>query len=331
MAHHAAVGMPEEAPSMAEYRFTPEDRGVHVYKDIVLNRIGINRVFAMDEVSGLFARSNPGRTTAQKTQYGVYWGETHCHSCMSDDSSAMNDLIPRPSGDYEYARDRSGLDFCMVTDHVEDLSDEEWEETKKTAAEYYEPGRFVTFSAFEATFQPSRKNGDKNVYFMEDNERRVFSGTTEDLYQDLKKRITRVMVIPHLHVPTNWDRHEPELERVVEVYSHWDCGVSPESTPPFIPGDGRPEKHYVSHALEQGAKIGFIGSADHSLGPSRRRFLVAAEQPQRGARCRLRPVAYAGGGLGRSVEPAHLRHDPGKDSAGVRYRRQHHGRRYLRA
>ena len=45
-----------------------------------------------------------------------------------------------------------------------------------------------------------------------------------------------VMVIPHQHARTNWGLHDPELERVVEIYSHWGCGLSPESEPPMIPG-----------------------------------------------------------------------------------------------
>jgi len=73
-------------------------------------------------------------------------------------------------------------------------------------------------------------------------------------------------VIPHLHCPTNWDRHDPELERVVEVYAHWGCGLSEHTDLPIVPGTPRPASSYVHHALEQGCKLGFVASADHSYG-----------------------------------------------------------------
>jgi hypothetical protein len=154
----------------------------------------------------------------------------------------------------------------MVTDHSQDLVEEDWAETQEVAASCYEPGRFVTFSAFEATHHPLRRDGDKNIYFFTDDEAYLNSGSTKALYRDLKQRRNKVMSIPHLHVRTNWACHDPELERVVEIYAHWGCGLSPESEPPMIPGTGLRAENYVSHALEQGIKVGFVASADHSGG-----------------------------------------------------------------
>jgi hypothetical protein len=154
----------------------------------------------------------------------------------------------------------------MVTDHSQDLCDADWKETCAAAAEWYEPGRFVTFSGYEATHQPLRKDGDKNVYFFADDESYVNRGDTREMYAALKKSKGKVMVIPHQHARTNWACHDPELEPVVEVYAHWGCGLSPECEPQIVPGKGLPKECYVSHALEQGIRIGFIASADHSGG-----------------------------------------------------------------
>ena len=104
------------------------------------------------------------------------------------------------------------------------------------------------------------------MYFLTDDQMVANEGSTADLYRDLKRQPASVMVIPHQHARTDWERHDPALERVVEIYAHWECGLSPESQPPMIPGAGLRAEHYVSHALNQGIRIGFIASADHSGG-----------------------------------------------------------------
>jgi hypothetical protein len=255
------------SPSLARHEFAANDRGVHLFENVVFDSAGVNRLAAVDEAYGLFARSNPSMTTKEAVAYQLYWGDTHAHSSISADSAAANPLVPpRPQGVYDHARWKADLDFCTVTDHSEDISYRDWEETHQASHESYEPGKFVTFSAFEATHQPHRRSGDRNVYFLSDDADYVNKGTTEDLYRDLKSGCGGVMVIPHQHARTNWELHDPELERVVEVYSHWGCGLSPESEPPMIPGTRLQPEHYVSHALENGIRIGFIASGDHSGG-----------------------------------------------------------------
>ena len=265
--YDGTVALSAGATPLGAQPFTAADKGVHTCADLVLPSDDIHRITAIDDARGLYGRSNPTRTTSARPRHQLYWGDTHCHSRFSADSAAINPLIASPEDDYEYARNRSDLDFCMVTDHIEDQSEEEWRETREAANRCYEPGRFVTFSGFEATFQPSRKNGDKNVYFFNDDEDWVNQGSTEEMYENLRGRKGRVMVIPHMHAGANWALHDPELERVVEIYAHWGCGLSPDSEPPLVPPrrTRRPET-FVSHALEQGVKLGFIASADHSYG-----------------------------------------------------------------
>lgn len=250
---------------LGERSFEPRHRGVMTVEFPGFNEPGVYRVSVGNEALGIQVRSNPMKVSTN-VDVRLYWGDTHCHSRFSADSSAINERIRRPAEDYAYARDRAALDFCMVTDHVEDQSEADWEESRRAAREADEPGRFVAFSSFEATFYPLRQDGDKNVYFLEDDEAFVQEGGTSELYENLKKRKSPAMVIPHLHYQTNWERHDPELERVVEVYSHWGCGLSLESDPPIIPGMSRAEESYVHHALAHGAKLGFIASADHSYG-----------------------------------------------------------------
>ncbi len=252
--------------SLGGYTFTAQHKGVFAVEHTQMPTPGIHRIRAHDEALGISARSNPTKTTTEEPSVKLHWGDTHCHSSISADTAAINAMIRRPAGDYDYARNRAALDFCMVTDHIEDQSEQDWTETRAAARAACEPGRFVTFSGFEATYQPLRQEGDKNVCFLNDDEAWVKEGTTEELYENLKQRKTHALVIPHLHCPTNWDRHDPELERVVEVYAHWGCGLSEHTDLPIVPGTPRPASSYVHHALEQGCKLGFVASADHSYG-----------------------------------------------------------------
>ena len=245
--------------------FTPGDKGVRTF-NAVFDKEGINRIKAEDRELQLHGRSNASRTTGTEAPLGLFWGETHVHTAISADSAAINSCIPRPRGVYDYARNTSDLDFCMVTDHSENIVEDDWKETQAAAEECYEPHRFVTFSGFEATHDPLRDDGDKNVYFFTDDQDFINQGTTEDLYARLKKNRGKAMVIPHQHWRTNWELHDPELEKVVEVYSHWGCGLSAGSDLPMIPVTRLRPENYVSHALERGVRSGFIASADHSFG-----------------------------------------------------------------
>ncbi len=242
--------------------------GVLAYRDLSLREAGVHRLEVVDRELDFRAVSNAVRATVEEPPVRLYWGDTHCHSCASGDTSSISEFIT-PGAGYRYARDVAHLDFCAVTDHSEDLhvAPEDWDMVRRAAAEAYEPGRFVTFSAYEATHRPQRRDGDKNVYFLDDDRSCVTEGNTEETYAALKRQTgDRVMVIPHLHVPTNWEKHDPELEYVVEVYSHWGCGFSPESRPRIVPGRERPPESCVTHALERGIRLGFIASADHSCG-----------------------------------------------------------------
>lgn len=260
------AGLTLDAPTVLSHTFTPEDCGAHTFAAPGVEGAGINRLAVFDEGFGFLARSNPTRTWSEQPVHQLFWGDTHAHSSVSADTAASNSFIARPAGVYDYARNRSDLDFCAVTDHSEDQTPDDWAETQQAAREWNEPGRFVTFTAFEATHQPLRKDGDKNVYFLSDDQPYVNVGTTADLYRELRARGDGVMVIPHQHARTNWALHDPELERVVEIYAHWGCGLSPESNPPMIPGTRLQTEHYVTAALKRGIRVGFIASADHSGG-----------------------------------------------------------------
>jgi hypothetical protein len=249
-----------------DFELNPE--GVLVARQPIFSEPGVYRLEVIDRQRGFRAVSNPTRVTEEVPQQRLFWGDTHCHSIASRDTTGTSDQVT-PEAGYRYARHVSHLDFCAITDHSQDLhvAPQDWDMVRQAAADAYEPGRFVSFSAYESTHRPQRGDGDKNVYFLDDDQPAVTEGSTEETYAALKRQSgDRAMVIPHLHVPTNWEKHDPDLEHVVQVYSHWGCGFSPNSRPRIVPGGERPAESFVTHALENGARLGFIASSDHSFG-----------------------------------------------------------------
>ncbi|MBS3762652.1 MAG: DUF3604 domain-containing protein, partial [Planctomycetes bacterium] len=208
----------EDTAQPRELEFALNEEGILFCDNLVFPDSGIYRVEVTDRDLGLRAVSNPARVTDASPSPRLFWGDTHCHSIASGDTTINSEFIT-PEHDYRYARYVSDLDFCMVTDHSQDLcaAPEDWDMVREAARDAYEPGRFVTFSAYESTHHPQRQDGDKNIYFLDDSQPCVPEGTTEETYAVLKKNSgEKVMVIPHLHVPTNWEKHDPELEHVVE-------------------------------------------------------------------------------------------------------------------
>lgn len=89
----------------------------------------------------------------------IYWGDLHSHSGISKDGIGGND--------YAYARDVTHLDFFASTEH--DISDNgqdsitpsEWAFIQEQVETFYEPGKFVTLLAYEASLGA----GHHNVFY----------------------------------------------------------------------------------------------------------------------------------------------------------------------
>lgn len=224
-----------------------------------------------------------------KSSFSLYWGEIHIHTQLSDGRGS-------PRQNLRYARDRVDLDFAAVTDHAEDLTEERWNITKESVKEMNQAGDFVTILGFEWT-QPSGKKvwtplleekispenldtprfGHRNIYYKK-NKGEYFawndekSNTPEKLWKRLKEQRQQALSIPHHPAsyvfPVDWDYHNPEFERLVEIYSMWGNSEhhrSEGNSRPILRGGGEIEvrkKSHVRHALNHGAKVGIIAGSD---------------------------------------------------------------------
>jgi len=228
--------------------------------------------------------SNPAKLS--ETPYQHLWGDPHGHTNITWGFGTPEDY-------YFFARDTSRLDFCAVTDpgcarFSDDISeastytsDQDWECIREAARAFYEPGVFVTLLGFEYRLHDSDENcGDRCVYYRTDTEpiRRCSdpgSRTPDELFDSLRQN--RGIVVPHHSVNgpiwVQWDRHDPEVQRLVEIYSGWgnseaeDCG-----RPYFSPAQY--EGRSVRHALARGYRLGFVAASDTQQGAPGHSFWV---------------------------------------------------------
>ena len=231
------------------------------------------------------------------SEYKLFFGDLHAHSNVSGcgrcfgrdllkrdtylhvsliEEYRARKLAPEETIDliYEFAKERSRLDFVAVTDHDYNISDETWDVIKRKASEWYSPGRFVTFSAYEWT---SYVYGHRNVYFLVDDAPifrctdfgeypwRVRGYSPRDLWSFLRKHNVRAITVPHhptiTDFPVDWSYYDPEYDRLVEVTSQW--GVFEYYGNPFqcVLSDNLP-RFFVVDALERGYRLGFVGGSD---------------------------------------------------------------------
>ncbi len=209
----------------------------------------------------------------------VFFGDLHIHSNLSKCDYPYSGS---PEENLRYARDLKGHDFAALADHAEDMSEEEWRELNHLLDEFNEEGRFVTIPAFEWS---SCFYGHRNVYYLRSGRPKFScthprSDTPAKLYRAVREAAgEEAVVIPHhpakIMFPLNWDYHDPELERCVEICSKW--GSSEHYRNPLQLADepGTPYGTFpglfVQDALARGYRLGFVGGSDgHVLKPGSR-------------------------------------------------------------
>lgn len=228
---------------------------------VKLKTPGIHRLEAW-AADRFIAKSNPIRVTQNPPEFGVFWGELHAHTLGAHTTFGSYDhVIDRYYDDlnkaYIYAREVERLDFVAITNHFQDLggllerasdgSASPWELTQLAARKNNQPGRFVTFLAYE--WQGTE--GDHNIFYKYDNEEISPFNRLRFVFEDLAK--LEALVIPHqVSIPTRWVFHDPVIQRNVEISNR---GKNVEHTM-ALPG------------LTKGLELGFVGASDdHSSHP----------------------------------------------------------------
>jgi hypothetical protein len=248
---------------------------------------GILRISASALGGILNARSNPIRVNLKDPERSVYWGDLHSHSQYSWDGVGASS--------FDYARHVSALDFYALTDHssmpaadTRGLGPHVWQEYNALTDKHYDPGRFVTFHAYEASF--GTPYGHHNVYFRGEPGPLLAPGDSVGL-PELWKALTagNALTVPH-HTGkfpggVRWDVHNPELRRNFEIYSAHGLSEAFDRDHPLAfeqsdftaPSQSANGPQFAQDAWAHGLVLSTIASSDdHRAQPGRPHWGLAA-------------------------------------------------------
>lgn len=255
---------------------------------IVLPIEGVYRLEVEDATYGFVTVTNPIVCTADASE-SVLWGSMHSHTEMSDGTGTLDRYLTE-------MRDECAVDFGATSDHdrADETPEEFWRMSQDAVVRHNQPGEFTVFLGYEWAKWRKLGDGDRNVYYLHDR-RPIFRSDDDayphpaDLFPALKDE--DAIVIPHhpAHIGNHndWKDHDPEKERLVEIYSLWGCSErsvedgniypgAPVENPRGVPGVN--PLGYVQRALAMGWRVGFSANADDHAGHSSDRILRARNQ-----------------------------------------------------
>ena len=182
--------------------------------------------------------------THKDTKYGLYWGDFHRHTNLSNCRTITEGSI---NENFRYAYDAGKLDFLGTSDHTDiakAYSPYEWWQNQKLADIFQNPGFFQSFYVYER--EQKWPWGHRNVVFIERGgpivyiNRKTYQNspwsklwpakqgnaqiTPDELWKILKASGKKVTVISHTGATgmgTDWDIYkgiDNSVENLVEIY-----------------------------------------------------------------------------------------------------------------
>ncbi|MFP4029346.1 MAG: DUF3604 domain-containing protein [Candidatus Brocadiia bacterium] len=251
--------------------FKNDSRPIKVVKGFKWTTPGFHFVILTDPESGLCVSTNPVFVTEAPPEWRIYWGDPHWQTFFSDGIRCPEEL-------YCFARDEAFLDFGAIADHMEAVTDRQWDYFKAVTNDYNQPGRFATLVGQEWTNHDPDHGapGHRNIYYPGDSGPVLRStdpkcNTLEKLWNCLED-IGEALAIPHHSankvMGVDWDLGwNPKFEKAVEVYSVWGNSEKPArngNPRPMSPENlgGEVDGRHVVDALKRGYRLGFVGGGD---------------------------------------------------------------------
>jgi hypothetical protein len=207
-----------------------------------------------------------------KARPNLYWGDFHCHLEDVERADlyleeARRNLDVYPVLCYPFAKlDQKGLRVESVRQRPEFR--EAWRALRAAARRFHEPGRFVTYLAYEWHGNRTRY-GDHNVIWFDDDGPLDDTWSLPALFRKLRRR--RSLAIPHHtgYQPgirgKDWDVHDENLSPVTEIYS-WHGSSEGPDTPLPLRANGsmgpRVSGGTWHDGLARGYRLGCIASND---------------------------------------------------------------------
>jgi hypothetical protein len=251
--------------------FRGDTRPIGVFDGFALNRPGIHFIRLVDRSSGIEGWSNPIQVTAGRPTLNLYWGDPHWQTFFSDGIRCPEEL-------YAFARDEGFLDFGAVSDHMEAITERQWDYFQAVANDFNEPGRFATLIGQEWTHHNPAGGapGHRNLYFSGDGGPALRSTAPDcDTLSKLWTRLDairgqEVLAIPHhpanVVMGADWEQGwNPKYERAVEIHSVWGSSEKHAEDGNRMPIEhcrGERRGRHVVDALKRGFRFGFVGGGD---------------------------------------------------------------------
>ena len=237
-----------------------------------LSTEGIYRFQVRETGSGCEAVTNP--TICSKTAQPIYWGMIHGHTEMSDGTGKIDHY-------FHQLKNEVMLDFGAPGDHdhLWETPEAFWKVTCEAVKHWHKPHEFVTFLGYEWAKWRRNGDGDRNVYYLDDDRPLYRSDegaypSPPDLFEVLREEKEKAIVIPH-HTGhggnfCDWKDHSPEYERLVEIFQirgSYECSEENGNPAPERPTNYAPYPDgYVQKALALGWRVGFTGGGDDHSG-----------------------------------------------------------------
>ena len=251
--------------------FPSDTRPIKEFCGFSFSEPGFHFISLVEPESGVAVWTNPVLVSEAEPEFRIYWGDPHWQTFFSDGIRCPEEL-------YAFARNEAFLDFGAISDHMEAVTERQWDYFQLVTNDFNEPGRFVTLHGQEWTNHDPATGapGHRNIYY------RGHGGpalrSTDPECNTLKKlwlkldslKDIEVIAIPHhtanVVMGVDWEQGwNPEYEKAVEIYSVWGSSEKPASagnTRPINSLKGEIAGRHIVDALKKGFDFGFVGGGD---------------------------------------------------------------------
>ncbi|TXI41915.1 MAG: DUF3604 domain-containing protein [Nitrosomonas sp.] len=210
--------------------------------------------------------SSPIKCFAE-SDVSLFWGLLHGESERFDSTESIEPCL-------RHFRDDRALNFYGTSsfESIEETPVDIWKQVSQTVVEFNEDERFNALLGFQWVGAPGEEGARLFVY-SKDN--KPVLRKKDPKFNGLKKIYKQCSTKEVISIPTftmgkgfhfDFTKHDPEFERVVEIYNAWgssECSAKEGNTRPIRSGDKKGIQEVaecsIQNALKNNIRVGFVG------------------------------------------------------------------------